>query len=500
MSERGQHGKRRTRAPTLRGLVAVSTVAFGIMGLLVVVALVAGSTALKSALDTIIRDTRSQAIASELELSVLMYQRVGNLFVMTGDEKLAEQAKELARLMRLHLFQARKLIGSLEEQQALEDVSNHLDSYLRVRREAESTGEIEALIAATRPALRRTLVRLEAMRDLNDAQVKQAEQQVLRVNRASNRLGVTAGIVFVLALVAVSIGTRNLLTRPLLGLCGGVERFKAGEFDVRVDTGGVREIQALGDRFNDMAQTLASHRERQLTFLAGVAHDLRDPLSTLKMGLYALQREVSPNGEHEGSLDRLERQVESLARMVEDLLDATRIEAGQLDMEDEDFDLRDVVDEMVERYRLISGDHRIEVEVQDAPLVVRGDSGRVEQVLGNLLSNAIKFSPDGGLVRVKLDAEAGEARLRVSDQGVGIAEEDLENIFLPFKRRRPEVAPGAGLGLSIARRIVAAHEGEIDAESELGKGSVFTVHLPLRHGGGDAPKGPGRELQAEVPR
>jgi signal transduction histidine kinase len=230
--------------------------------------------------------------------------------------------------------------------------------------------------------------------------------------------------------------------------------------------------------FNDMAISLSQQRKAQLTFLAGVAHDLKNPLSTLKTGMYTLEHEASEvrRGNTRATLDR---QVDLLNRMVDDLLDATRIEAGQLELRWATFDLRRLVNDVVRLYVPTAPEHQITSRIPDEPVMVEADGLRIEQVLRNLVSNAIKFSPYGGSVEVALERGSNEVALSVSDRGIGIPRDEHTSIFLPFRRRDLNVAPGAGLGLSVVRRIVSAHGGSIDVESEPGAGSTFRVRLPL---------------------
>jgi signal transduction histidine kinase len=227
-----------------------------------------------------------------------------------------------------------------------------------------------------------------------------------------------------------------------------------------------------------MAHSLARQREERLAVLAGVAHDLRNPLAGLKWGIHALELEQS-EAQRGLTCTRLNRQVDLLSRMLEDLLDTTRIEAGKLQMQPEEFDVRDVAEEITRLYERTSPEHEIVLDQPDEPVIVYADPLRIEQVLGNLLSNAIKFSPGGGSIEFTITTENDEIRLCVSDSGIGIATEEMADLFTPFQRRRSDVAPGAGLGLSVVRRIVAAHRGRIEVDSELGIGSTFCVRLPL---------------------
>ena len=140
-----------------------------------------------------------------------------------------------------------------------------------------------------------------------------------------------------------------------------------------------------------------------------------------------------------------------------------------------------MTEEIIRLYEPMSPNHQFVLEQPKEPVTLYGDPMRIEQVLSNLVSNAIKFSPAGGSVELTITAENDEATVCVRDTGIGIVAEDMADLFMPFQRRRSDVAPGAGLGLSVVRRIVAAHAGRIDVDSEPGMGSTFCVRLPLGH-------------------
>ncbi|WP_266215184.1 HAMP domain-containing sensor histidine kinase [Paraliomyxa miuraensis] len=453
-------------------------VAFGSLAAVVTASLVWTTTLMERSIETVIRDSESQAIASEIQLALLTHQRLRNLYVMFHEPEVYDTARELVIETRGLLARAEQYRGSADEQRLLDEVSRRLTFYLEERERLEDhETELEEVVRLSQPALDDTVHALEALHDLNDDQVRLADAEAQQVNEQANLMGSIAATVLVLGLTAVAVGIRHYVLRPVLALHETIGRFKAGETDGRAHDDGLSELAELALGFNEMAEGLAQQREAQLTFLAGVAHDLRNPLNAIKIGIYALEVEQS-EARRGRARERLDRQVDRLARMVDDLLDATRIEAGKLEMRVEPMDLRDVVQDMVRLYAPTSSEHQITAHVPGERVVVQGDPLRLEQVVSNLVSNAIKFSPEGGSIEVVVRTEGDDAILSVTDRGVGIPHGELSSVFLPFRRRRPEVAPGAGLGLSVVRRIVMAHRGSIDVESEPGRGASFRVKLP----------------------
>ncbi|MBZ4332385.1 PAS domain S-box protein [Corallococcus interemptor] len=232
----------------------------------------------------------------------------------------------------------------------------------------------------------------------------------------------------------------------------------------------------------ETALRLAS--EAKDAFLAAASHELRTPLAAAKghahLALLKLggQTEAGPGK----SLQIINRQIDRMAKLVEDLLDISRLQAGRLSLELEPFDLSQLVLETRDRMAVLSQTHELKVE---APEHLEGtwDRGRLDQVLTNLLSNAIRYSPEGGQVLVRLVAEGDSGvHLSVKDQGVGIPSEKQRLIFERFGRAHGSKYGGLGLGLTISQGIVEQHGGRIWAESTgtAGQGSTFNVWLPRR--------------------
>lgn len=467
------------RALSLLRFAMMSTAGFVALVVLVTVVLIGSSSLFYGSTKEVVRDVRSQTIAGEVELSLLTYQRISNLRALTGEKSLDGARAPLVTAMRDLLRQAEAYVGSPAEKARVDEVARQLDTYLEERRRLEAAGlEAPELIRRTQPQLNATVEDLEALRELNAAQVRRAEAEAERWADVALAVGIGAGSVLVVGLLLGLVGIHRYVLGPLFELHGAIARFHTGDTGARVAVGGFREVSELERGYNRMADALAQQRQAQLTFLAGVAHDLRNPLSGLKLGIHALDDLPRSPDSRSRTRDRLDRQVDRLARMVDDLLDATRIEAGILELRPEEVDLCAIVEDMVALYEPTSPGHEVTGDTPAEPVIAFGDPLRIEQVVSNLLSNAIKFSPNGGPVAVSVRAENDHALLVVSDRGVGIARDDLPMIFQPFQRRRTELAPGAGLGLSVVRRIVVAHGGTIDVESQPGIGSTFRVRLP----------------------
>ena len=221
--------------------------------------------------------------------------------------------------------------------------------------------------------------------------------------------------------------------------------------------------------------------QMQASFVSNVAHEFRSPLTIFKGALDNLA-----DGLHGPlSTDQVEpvamcqKEVNRLTRLVSDLLDLARIEAGKLHLVQKDVDVKETVASVARLFEGLLKERglRFSVELPEGDAAVRGDPDRLKQVLVNLLGNAIKYT-DEGAIQVRLTTSVDHVQVEVADTGRGIASEDLERVFDKFERVGVQTEEGSGLGLPIAKDIVELHRGRILAESQFGKGSRFIVELP----------------------
>lgn len=470
---------RRQALPSLRTLSIGAAITLALLVLGVVGSLVDIATRLNRASDDIERDARGLALASALERDIQTHSRLSNVLVLSRDQELLRARSALVVEMLELLPRAGEHVGSEIEARLLSEASRLVRAYLQERQTLEAQDlELDDLIASIRPRLESALTTVASLRELNERQVHQAQAEAKRMQRVAASAGIGGAVLFALILTAFVLGVRVYALRPILDLHRAIDRLRDGDTGTRSRERGARETRELAHAFNEMMEALVLQRQNQLAFLGGVAHDLRNPLAALTMGVHALEQEQSA-ARRARVMAALHRQLGRLGRMVEDFLDASRIEAGQLDLRVEEFDVRAVAREIVELHASTSPEHQLALDVPAAPVMVRGDQLRIEQVLSNLVSNAVKYSPGGGRVEVEMRAADGEAVIAVRDQGIGIDADEIRNIFMPFRRRAVEVAPGAGLGLSIVHRIVEAHGGRIEVQSAPRAGSTFRVWLPL---------------------
>ncbi len=265
----------------------------------------------------------------------------------------------------------------------------------------------------------------------------------------------------------------------------------SGDFSGHVNVANRDELGALGANVNRMNDELRRvYRELEATslhkseFLANMSHELRTPLNAI-LGFSQVLRERmfgDLNAKQEEYVDDILSSGYHLLSLINDVLDLSKVEAGQLELEVAPFSLQDALESGVVMVRERAMTDGVQVALAAVPNVdvVTGDERRIRQVIFNLLSNAVKFTPEGGAVAVRAMHVNGEVQVSVADSGPGIAPEDHDRIFEEFQQteRGIEQREGTGLGLALSKRLVELHGGRIWVDSELGKGSTFVFTLP----------------------
>ena len=296
----------------------------------------------------------------------------------------------------------------------------------------------------------------------------------------------------------LSIGFNLLCARPLASrierVRAGTDRIAGGELESEVPVEGHDEVAGLAEDFNRMARALGEMAEREheverarRDLIASISHDLRTPLASTRALIEAVADGVVTDREtEERYLSSASRELAHLSRLVDDLFELARIDAGALQLTLEEASLHDLVSDTISSFQPQAERRGVRLvgEVSGDVDPVLANLPRLQRVLHNLLSNAIRHTPADGTVALRVRPEGDEVRVEVSDTGEGIAPEDLPRVFeRSFRAERSrtraeeEDAPRAGLGLAIARGLIEAHGGTMDVESELGEGSRFRFTL-----------------------
>ncbi|MBQ3425343.1 MAG: HAMP domain-containing protein [Clostridia bacterium] len=291
-----------------------------------------------------------------------------------------------------------------------------------------------------------------------------------------------------MAIVAMAVLVVNLLvlrtiTRPIGELNEGISRMSRGDLSARVNVRGNNEFAGLAKAFNSMSERLEQLDKSRSQFVSNASHELKTPLSTIKILTETLmyQEPLDPGMTKEFLTD-VNKEIDRLNRIVSDLLTLVNIDSG-MKMNLEELDIGALLQEQVRRLGPLARENGIELECSvRETLLITGDALKLQQVLYNIIDNAIKYTPRGGEVHCSIARSGKKAVIQVSDTGVGIPEEDLPHIFDRFYRvdkARSRETGGTGLGLSIVKQFIVLHGGTIEARSTPGKGSTFTIELPL---------------------
>ncbi len=291
-----------------------------------------------------------------------------------------------------------------------------------------------------------------------------------------------ASLAAVVAAVVVTWLVSQQIVNPLRALVKLSQRIAGGHYQERLEATSHDELAELVHSFNQMAEALDHTEALRAELMADVTHELKTPLASIKGYMEGLQDGVIPANDETFHL--IYHEAARLQRLVQDLQELSRAEAGQMPIHPQAIDSRSLVETAVERIRPQFAEKAIALTTAIPPTIppIYADSDRVGQVLVNLLGNALQATPGGGSVEVSVAPVGDQVQFSVRDSGIGIAPENLERIFQRFYRvdkSRARSSGGSGIGLTISRHLIEAHGGQLWAESDgPGTGSVFHFSLP----------------------
>jgi heavy metal sensor kinase len=276
----------------------------------------------------------------------------------------------------------------------------------------------------------------------------------------------------------------NRALKPVDEIAASAERISSHNLSERLPVPKTRdEIERLSVALNHMIQRLDESFQYSRRFVADASHELRTPLTVLRGEIESFVEQPSLSDEWRDRLGSALEELDRLIKIVERLFAISRLDAGEAQAESVRFDLGELTASTADQMSLLAEDKRIKLSCDVASGVcIQGDRSRMKQVVVNLLDNAIKYTPEGGVVQLKVSSADSKALLEVRDNGAGIPGDALPQIFERFYRvdkARSRELGGAGLGLSIVKSICAAHHGAVSARSVEGRGSTFAVELPL---------------------
>jgi signal transduction histidine kinase len=317
------------------------------------------------------------------------------------------------------------------------------------------------------------------------------------------RLGDMDGVDILREVQRTSPDTAAIMLTGYASLESAVAALRSGAYDYLMKPSDVEELRATVNRAIErraLRRRLLELEEvdrLKTQFLSMASHELRTPLTAVSGFIQVARRRITRAAENDDGVDwkkeatraaetleLAQRQSRRLGRLVDELLDVSRLQLGRIELHQHELDLVAGVREVMERMKLLHTSHTFVLQSEAERALITADQDRIDQVFENLFGNAVKYSPAGGTVTAKIAVAGSEAEVSVTDQGIGISADELENVFNIFYRSpdpRAGHVGGLGLGLYISREIVTRHGGRLWAESGT-KGSTFHVALPLATG------------------
>jgi signal transduction histidine kinase len=271
-------------------------------------------------------------------------------------------------------------------------------------------------------------------------------------------------------------------SRPIIELAAAASRLAAGDLSTRVNVQTAGELRVLVDSFNRMTASLEEASDQQRRFVSIAAHEFRTPLAIIDGAAQRMKRFADRGmaGEIHDRADRIRGAVARMALLIDTTLDSARLEEGRMELNAQPLDLIALVVGVCKRYESVAPDFVFEIAAGSNTLEIVGDPRLLDHAITNLLSNAVKYSGDSRRVDIRIGSDAGRARIAVRDYGIGIDAADLPKLFgRYFRADNAKGLSGTGIGLNLVRGLVELHGGTVRAESTLGKGSTFTVELPI---------------------
>ncbi|MBE9050957.1 HAMP domain-containing protein [Nostocales cyanobacterium LEGE 11386] len=293
-------------------------------------------------------------------------------------------------------------------------------------------------------------------------------------------LGTLSLTILLCALISTHFARR--LSKPIETMRNFAIRLGSGHFGDKLDIRENNELDQLAAELNRMSERLASLDQERRVFLANVSHELRTPISNVQVTVDALKSGAYEEPQlRDRFFQTIENEIKRLSRLIHDLLDLGRLEAGVTQLEQQTISLRGLINRAVSAVEPRMQTHGVSTRINVLDLLIQGDPERLLQAILNVLDNAIKYSVPGSQVFISGYNDGKLAVVKIQDQGPGITENDLPRIFEQFYTTSPSRKGSSnGLGLAIAKRILEAHNGSITANSTVNQGATFTICLPLK--------------------
>ncbi|MBM4761997.1 HAMP domain-containing sensor histidine kinase [Bacillus sp. B15-48] len=308
--------------------------------------------------------------------------------------------------------------------------------------------------------------------------------KISELTREFSYLWMFGGITFIALALFFGYMMIDRLTRPLVNMKNAAKKVSQGDYSTRVKIQSNDEVGQLAAAFNQMSASIQQEDTRKRDFLADVSHELRTPISYIKGYSEGLASGiVKDHTEQQKYLKLINREATRMVKLVSDLLDLSKLDAGQYSFEKHPFPLAQLIEDFVQKYAQELTEKQITLYTNLNPdIIIHADDGRVEQILQNIMDNAVRYTDPGGEISITLKKHHFGALVEISDTGIGIPPEDLSKLterFYRVDKGRARRNGGTGLGLSIVEKLVRLHGGMFEIKSEIGKGTNVRIFFPV---------------------
>ena len=417
--------------------------------------------------------------------SLLSQDRSKENYLLLGDEVFLSAFQEKKRETIKDLASLEKLADTQKERDEIEFFKRLYFDYTNVNKDAD----IAALKNKNSRQIDDMIKTLEGINLYREGVISKKTENFKETGGNAARLSLIISMIAFVFGITFAFFVTISISKPIERLKQETANIAKGDFNRRIDIDSKDEIGELAAAFNTMCFKLNELERLKSEFIANISHEFRTPLTSLREANNLLLDGIAgkTTEKQQRLLKITKEESEKLIKMINDLLDLSKMEAGMIRYNFMPSDINIVFENAINEIRLLAERKEIDLklEAQKRLPIVFMDSEKIKQVMINLLSNAVKFTPDGGKISVGARAEDSNIYVAVKDTGVGIPKEDLERIFDKFQQVDTGInhkLRGTGLGLSIAKHIIEVHNGRIWAESRLGKGSAFKFILPIKIG------------------
>ncbi len=288
-------------------------------------------------------------------------------------------------------------------------------------------------------------------------------------------------VAIIINFIVIYFSSKNF-AKPLKEMSEAARIIAAGNFEKRLDISSDDEIGDLANSFNEMAQSLYIQERRRRDFISDISHDLRSPLTSMRGFLQAILDGTIPQEKHDHYLKIVLDESERLAKLANNILDINKLE-GRKALNLSEFNIIELIDKTMMSFEDRAAHEKVKfaTDFEKGKIMVKADYDKIQRVIYNLIDNALKFTNSGGIITLGAFVVDNKAYVSVADNGIGIPEDEQKFVFerlYKADKSRGKDKKGSGLGLSIVKELIKAHNEEITLESEVGKGSVFTFSLP----------------------